>query len=114
MSGTIGHGHRRPYAPDRSHLGAIIHPITTRTLIIVIITLTSNKHAIVKVNFFIRDSIYQEPRQSTSHPEARPRGFIPLEKAIKNSADLCGVMGQNNARQKALYPYLSAIVYKSL
>jgi hypothetical protein len=74
------------------------------------ITLTSDKHALLKAGFSISDSEHQGPRWSTPRQETDPRGFTPPGKAIKTSVGLCGVMGRNSACQKALYMRLLATV----
>jgi hypothetical protein len=62
------------------------------------ITLTSDKHALVKAGFSIRDLVHQGPGQLTPHQEAHLRGFTPPGKAVGKSASLCGLMGWNSAR----------------
>jgi hypothetical protein len=52
-----------------------------RTCIIVMITLTSDKFALVKAGFSIRDPVHQEPWRSTPRQIAHPRGFTLPEKA---------------------------------
>jgi hypothetical protein len=74
------------------------------------ITLTSDKHAIVKANFSIEDSVHQGHEQSTPCQETHLGGFAPLRKVIRNIIGMCGAMGQSSASQKAIYPHLAAIV----
>jgi hypothetical protein len=52
--------------------------ITTR--VIIMITLTSDKFALVKAGFSIRDLIHQVPGRSTPRQIAHPRGFAPPER----------------------------------
>jgi hypothetical protein len=65
-----------------------------RTRIIVIITVISDKFALVKAGFFIRDSVYQEPEWSTSRQRACPGGFTPQKGSLKpGQSTQCDEMG---------------------
>jgi hypothetical protein len=74
------------------------------------ITLTLDKHAMLKADFFMKDSDHQGPRRSTPQHEAHPGGFTTPRKVIENNTSLHGAMVQNCSHQKALYPRLLATV----
>jgi hypothetical protein len=74
MPATTRHDHRHALALDSRYLSTGSHPITVghrnstiRIHIIAMITLTWDKHALVKVDFDMRDMVYQGPGQSTPH-----------------------------------------------
>jgi hypothetical protein len=72
------------------------------------ITLTLDKHTLIKADFSIRDSIHQGSGQSTPHRISRFGGFTPPEKAFSSRATPYSATGWDNASPEALYPCLSA------
>jgi hypothetical protein len=87
VPGRIGHSHRHPHALNSKHLSAGIHPVTAEhshstkgTCIIALITLTLDKHALVKAGFSMKESVHQGPGRSTPCQISCPRGFTPPER----------------------------------
>jgi hypothetical protein len=80
----------------------ISHSNSTKgTHIIAMITLTLDKHALVKASFSIYDSVSQVLRRSTPHQISRPRGFAPPRKGATIHYI---VTGQGNTYQETLTP----------
>jgi hypothetical protein len=69
------------------------------------ITLTLDKHALVKADFSMKDSVQQGPILSTSHQISHLGGFAPPGKALPPTA----------ARQDRVVPIrmLCTLVYQS-
>jgi hypothetical protein len=84
-----GCNHKCAHAPDNRHASTGISFITvkhnnsfTRTRIIDMITLTSDKFILVKVGFSTRDPVDQGPGRSTPRQIAHLRGFATPGKAV--------------------------------
>jgi hypothetical protein len=121
MSGMTRHNHRSPRIPDSKYLNTGSCPITaccsnstTGTRIIGMTALTPDKHTLVKVDFPIRDTVYQGLGRSTPRQMTRPGAFTtppPLGKVDWSSTSPCSAMGWNITYHKALYLCLSATVH---
>jgi hypothetical protein len=119
MPCTTGHSCKHPRAPDNMHLSAATCPITVwhyyftkGTHIIIVITLKSDKDALVKAGFSMRDSVQHGPQRSTPNHLSRPRGFLPLRKAFSCHAAYYSMMGHDDIYQGALLPRLSDTVHR--
>jgi hypothetical protein len=117
MSCMTRHDHRHQHKPDSRYSSTGIYPVDTRysnsttgTCIIVMITLTSGKFALVKAGFPIRDHVQQGHRQSTPRQIAYPGGHRTPRMAILSRAAPCSATEWDCACQEALYPRLSASV----
>jgi hypothetical protein len=80
-----------------------------RTHIITMITLTLNKLALVKADFFIKAPVHHGPGQATPGRTASPEGLTP-ERQPRGRAGLYSATRWDNICQEALYPHLLAIV----
>jgi hypothetical protein len=78
------------------------------------ITLTSDKHALIEAGFSIRDPVQQGLGQSTPHHVSRLGGFTPTRKAFSHRATHCSMTGHDGTYQEALYPRLLATVRRTV
>jgi hypothetical protein len=111
----------RQCVPDNRHLSAGTRPITTRhcyftkgTRIIITITLTPDKHALVKAGISTRNLVQQGPKHSTPRHISHRGGFSLPEKALSHRAAHYNVTGRDGTYQGALPLCLSATVRRTV
>jgi hypothetical protein len=66
------------------------------------ITLTSDKHTLVKADFSMKDSVQQEPSKTTPHHVHHSGGFTPPRKVFSHRIAHCSMMGCDGTCQGAL------------